>query len=558
MLLQLRIANLALIEQAELDTGPGLNILTGETGAGKSILVLALALLLGERAASEQVGQAPGGKAVVEGLFDLTDAPAVRTFLEANELADGNPELSIVREVLAEGRSRVRVNGHLGTAGLLRELANLLVDLHGQHEHQCLLQSSSHLEFLDACGAAPHHKLLREVQEAWALWHAALARRQELQQDESTRAQRLDLLTFQMQEIDEAALLPDEEDTLKEDRHRLQNVEHLRARAELCHDLLAGEDTPGALGLTQQAHKAAQQLQQDDPSVGEWLAALEQATANLQEVALEARHYLGSLEADPTRLEAMEARLHIISRLTKKYGDVLAHREAIGAEFERLSAHEASLEEINGEVEAATAAYRKVAGALSKSRHRLQQTFEPAVQEQLRSLAMDHARFALRLEAAEPGPNGADDGEFLFSANPGQPLKPLARIASGGEISRVMLALHTVRAAGGGDSGTVPRVLIFDEIDVGIGGVTADSIGRKMKELAGSFQVFCVTHLPQLARYADRHYRVRKTAESEATTVTVDVLQGEARVHELARMLGHQEGDASDIALLHARKLLAG
>jgi len=560
MLIELRISNFALIEGAEIQCGPGLNVLTGETGAGKSILIQALGLLLGERAASEQVA---AEKAVVEGAFDLKDTPQARIFLEENGVPLDDDTLIVAREVAAGGRSRVRLNGRLATATALRELGALLVDLHGQHEHQLLLQSEAHLSFLDAYGDAEHEKKRATVRSEYSAWREARRNLDEVTSNEQQRAQRLDMLQFQASEIDSLAPTENEDETLSEERARLMNAEKLRESAGACRDLLLGDEEAGAVTMARQALKAAGEIEAVDGSISSWSKALESAVYELEEAAAEARAYADTLEADPMRLEEVESRLHRLNRLKRKYGDslsaVLNYRVEIEDELARLNIGETEIAALRDEAEKRRIEYSCVAEELSKSRRKLAKKFSSEVEKQLHTLAMERARFEVDFQADEKGgANGNDKVEFLLSANPGQPPRPLARIASGGEISRVMLGLRSVLAAArsskqstASPENRVP-IIVFDEIDTGIGGVTAEAVGEKMAELAKQFQVFCVTHLPQIARRADRQYRVLKESDDARTTVDVRLLDKKERVNELARMMG-QESAAN---LRHARELL--
>lgn len=588
MLLDLRINNLALIDNAEIQCGPGLNVLTGETGAGKSIIVQALGLLVGERAAMEHVGQGSEAtragvpRALVEGAFDLTPAPAALARLRDEEIvAEDDSLLVIAREITADvgtggGRSRVRLNGRLATAATLREIGTMLVDLHGQHEHQLLLRPESHLGFLDGYGDERHASLRESVRVSYETWQGARRRLDEVSKNEQQRAQRLDMLQFQAGEIDSAQLDLNEDDLLAEERARLVNAEKLRAAAAACRDALDGSEVSGAVALAENAHKAASEIAGIDASVAAWVRELESSIHQLRDAAAESRAYAESLEVDPHRLEEVEARIHQLARLKRKYGetlvDILRYRDEVEAELSNLNLSEVELAELQSIAESARCEYLAMADKLSRARRKLAGAMSGAVVAQLQTLALEHARFDVQFEsvgdvaggesAAAASAEGIDRVEFMFSANPGQPLRPLARIASGGEISRVMLALRTAQVAtestaGGRKAGEEIRtqripVIVFDEVDAGIGGVTAEAIGEKMQELARSFQVFCVTHLPQIAKRADRHYRVAKESDEEQTRVSVNLLSGEERVRELARMMG-QESEAN---LRHARELL--
>ena len=583
MLLEISISNLALIQNADIQTGPGFNVLTGETGAGKSILISALGLLVGERAAAEQVGasdnhsagNSAANRAVVEGVFDVRHAPQALDYLREAGFPLEEQQLLIAREISggeSSSRSRVRINGRMATTTILRELGALLVDLHGQHEHQLLLNPDSHLGFLDAYGDAKHQKLRDFVAQKWDAWHATQKRLDELTHSEQQRAQRLDMLQFQADEIDASAPQPSEDETLSDERTRLLNAEKLRDAATLCSESLSGGDSlgdsEGALILVRQALKAARGLEEFDKSVASWTAQIESALYELDDAASEARRYAETLEADPLRLEEIEARLHRLNRLKRKYGDtlngVLAHRAQIADELNHLSISEDELSDLRARASKERAAFIEAGEKLSQSRRKLSQNFGTKVVEELHQLAMDRARFEAQFEAhLERDETGSKEGidrvEFIFSANPGQQLRPLARIASGGEISRVMLAIRSVLASARskeskGDVTVGNRVatLVFDEIDTGIGGVTAEAVGAKMQQLAQHFQVFCVTHLPQIARRADRHYSVRKHSNDEQTSVSVTLLKGEDRVHEIARMMGH----VNEANLRHARQML--
>jgi len=554
VLLELRISNFALIERAEIAPGAGFNTLTGETGAGKSILIQALGLLLGERAAAEQVGNVQG-KAIVEGAFDLNGTPRARDWLEENGFALDDDALIVAREVEASGRSRVRLNGRLATATGLRELGSFLVDLHGQHENQQLLSPDAHLLFLDQFGDKSHAELKAQVGAAHKRWRGAARAVAELSRNEQARVQRLDTLQDQATEIDKAKLKADEDDAIAEERARLMNAEGLRQNAALCVGSLWGDEELGALGLARQALKAARELEATDGSIAEWVNAMQSAILDLEDTAESARAYAETLDADPARLEQIEARLHKINRLKRKYGatvaDVLEYRAQIETEIGELNLSDEQIADLKTEAAARKAEYFELAGKLSDDRKALAKQFSQEVVEQLSGLAMEKARFEIGFERLEKAAsNGVDAVEFLLSANPGQPLRPLAKIASGGEISRVMLGLRSVLR----DTEVEHRVpiVIFDEIDTGIGGLTAEKVGEKMSQIAQHHQVFCITHLPQIAKRADHHFRVVKAAGDEATTVDVTPLDGPARVEEMARMMGSE----SRANLEHAKTLL--
>jgi DNA repair protein RecN (Recombination protein N) len=500
-------------------------------------------------------------KARVEGAFDLSHAPMAHQFLRDNDYPLDDHELIIARDVGSDGRSRIRINGQLANASTLRELGSLLVDLHGQHEHQLLLKPETHGVFLDQFGDASHQTLRERTRDTFNTWKASQKRLNELSSSEQNRAQRLDMLQFQAQEIDASAPQPEEDVQLQDERARLLNAEKLRTAAALCRDALIGGEEAGAMVLLGQALKAAREIEAVDSSVAEWASELQSAIYEIEDAATQARAYADSLEADPLRLDEIETRLHRLNRLKRKYGDslerVLAYREEIEEELGRLNISEDELSSLRHEVETLHQKFLQTATALSQARKALAKRFQNEVVSHLKTLAMERTRFEVGFETDETGSaDGTDRIEFLISANPGQPLRPLARIASGGEISRVMLSLRSALFAPTDDtpaSGVIP-VLVFDEVDTGIGGVTAEAVGEKMRELARGFQVFCVTHLPQIARRADSHYRVLKESDDAQTRVGVTRLDGEDRVHELARMMGRE----SDANLRHARELLNG
>jgi DNA repair protein RecN (Recombination protein N) len=564
MLLELRVSNLAVIDQVELTFQPGLNVLTGETGAGKSILIHAIGLLLGERGAAEEVGLGKSA-ATVEGLFDISGNPLSQDALRELGIAvedDGMVVLSR-REITADGRSRCRINGRGATVTMLRDIGRNLVDLHGQHEHQSLLRVETHLDFLDIFAGDACLKLREQYRGVYRELKDVEERLHTLLFDEKQRAQRVDMLQFQMQEIDAAKLEVDEDARLTEERSRLANAEKLREAAQACLALLSGDDNAGAIDAVGRAVVFLRDMQSAESAAAAWTDNLQTALYQLQDVASELRDYLEKLEADPARLEEIEARLHLITRLKRKYGDtinqILQHRAGIEEEYRSLTHSDEQVAELEQRQAARRQKLAALGQKLSDARRKAAKNFEKAVVTHLQSLAMERVKFGVQFE---PVPSRDGDGaefhftergidqiEFLLSPNPGQPLRPLARIASGGELSRVMLALKTALSR----RHEIP-VLIFDEIDVGIGGAAAEAVGVKLKELAQFAQVFCVTHLPQIARYADAHFSVRKDATEERTTVSVTRLNEQERVHELARMLGGAK--VTEATLRHAQELV--
>ncbi|MFN3651521.1 MAG: DNA repair protein RecN [Armatimonadota bacterium] len=552
MLAQLSIRNFALIDAVTLEFRRGFNVLTGETGAGKSILIDAITAALGERAGADLVRRG-ADRASVEAVFEIEEdaLPLVSEWAE-----DGLVILS--REISASGRSSFRINGRMCTASTVRDVAADLIDIHGQHDHQSLLNPERHVEFLDAWSGRDVVALRRTAQERLAEYRSAVAERERLATGERDRVQRLDLYRFQLEEIDSAKLDLEEEEELTADRSRLANAERLAAGAGAARGAL-DEAEPSALDLLASAAREVETLAELDMQAGAIRELLETALAAAQEAASELRGYVEAIEFNPERLAEVQERLDLYRSLKRKYGDtveeILSYRERIAAELEALDHSEERQEELARQCAALAAQVEAATGALYAARKEAAARFETEIAGHLGHLNMAGTRFAVQLDppASLGGPGEPSAAavlgraEFLISANAGEPLRPLAKIASGGEMSRVMLALKTAMA------GSHPVALIFDEIDAGVGGKTAEALGAKMAELSKSNQVLCITHLPQIACLADLHVRVRKGVEGERTVVDVAPLEGEARIGELARMLGGSEATA----VQHARELLA-
>lgn len=565
MLCELRISNFALIDDLTVKLGTGLVALTGETGAGKSIIIDALNAALGERIGGEAI-RGGAARAKVEAVFDLTDAPAARA-AAAELLGESNGPLVLSRTI-AEGRSHYRINGAECSLATLRAISEHLADIHGQHEHQRLIHEESHLQFLDAFGGEEHRRLLEGYRAAWRELTEARAALQRLQTDERTRAQRLDLLRFQVQEIDAAGLKPDEDIELAAERDRLRYADRLREGTAQAHAVLRGEDG-GAGGLEALRHAASTvaDLAEMDASLKPVTEALSEATELVADAARALRDYLEALDLDPARLEEVEARLSLLSTLKRKYGDsvraIMQYRDRAAAEMEELEGAEHS----RGKLEQRLQHLRQAAGAaaesLSQSRRELAQKLARVVERELQPLGMENARFEVQVES-DAEEDGLPDGEgrcwaadstgidrvrFLLGANVGEPVRPLTKVASGGELSRLMLAIKSV-GAGGPQAPT----LVFDEVDVNIGGRTAHAVAEKLAAAAARAQVLVVTHLPQIACMADHQLNVVKVVRGGRTVVQVRELRGEERVEEIARMMG--ETAPSSSARQHAAEML--
>lgn len=549
MLVELHIQNFALVEDLRVEVGAGFSVLTGETGAGKSIIVDALSTALGERTGPEVI-RTGAEKCVVEAVFDVSRCPsATRTAADYGFTAEDNT-LIVSREIAPSGRSQARINGRPATASVLREITSLLVDVHGQHEHQSLLVVPLHLAILDCWIGSQAAPLRERVQTIYGQLSSLRNERDRLQTDERERARLLDLYRFQSDEIEAAKLAEDEEEALATEKNRLSNAERLAEGASEVYQLLAAEGAV-ADGLGQAA-SAAEKLERLDPSASGLVELLNAAFVSAQEASTFARGYLDEIEANPARLEQVEERLELIRVMKKKYGDsvgeVLNYCAELSAKIDALAHADERSAELSGQIEELERSLTTACLELTELRKREARKFEKQVEMELAQLAMEKTVFEVAIEPAEPGPTGADAVEFLISPNPGEPVKPLARIASGGEMSRIMLALKTAMA------GSEVPTLVFDEIDTGIGGRTAVVLGDKLASLAGRCQVVCVTHLPQIAGKADAHYSVSKALEEGRTAVRVQRLEGEARVAELARMLGAD--GTSDAATQHAREML--
>ncbi|MGD0197971.1 MAG: DNA repair protein RecN [Solirubrobacteraceae bacterium] len=544
MLLELTVQNLLLIEDARLELAPGLNVLTGETGAGKTVLAHALDLLLGGRAKPGIVR--PGStEAYVEGVFELAHGFASEFFP-----ADAR-EVVLARRVAADGRTRAYLNGRSITVGELRGLASDLLSFYGQHEHRKLMLAAAQLEILDrACGPA-QLELRARCAAAWAAVREAREAMARLRELAGARERELDLLEFELGEIEQLDPQAGERDELAAERDKLRNVESLRLAAAGAEQALEDEER-GATGALSVASASLDGSGEHDPA----LAALAQRARALlldsEDLASELRAYREGLEAEPARLEQIEERLAGLARLERKHGGtieaVLAHAERCRARRDELVGAEVALEAAQARLDGSLCEHAALASQLTAARAAAAPALSAAVCERLAELAMADASFAVALVPCEPGPAGAEQAQFEIAPNPGVPAAPLREVASGGELSRVMLALLGA-AHGGGDA-----TLVFDEIDAGIGGHTARAVGEQLRALAAGRQILAITHLPQVASLAARHFTIAKDTSGATASTTVTRLHEGAVVEELVRMLGADEDD--DGARRHARELL--
>ncbi len=537
MLVELRIVNFALIEQLSLQFQSGFTVLTGETGAGKSLLIDAIALLVGGRASTDQI-RSGEDEAQLEAAFSLPDTHPLLQRLRLHEtIGQDESELILKRVLSRSGRHRVYVNGSLCPLRVLEELGGTLVDIHGQHEQQSLLATTKQLEALDGFGRLT--ELRGTYEQAYQEWKELRRQLEALQQDIVDRTRLEDLLRFQIQEIEEAGLVPDEEEQLRHERERLVHAHRLRELAHEAHVELHA-DEQAVLTRLGQVGRTLTALVQIDPAMADCEQTATESAILLKELAGRLRDYAQRLEDDPDRQAVVEDRLDLIQQLKKKYGGsieaVIATGKRVQEELHVLANHQERTAELTALLDEAAHHLRTLAQQLSKKRTDAARRMTTSVEAELAALKMGQAIFQIIVsvdESAEGfGPTGRDRVEFLLSSNPGEPPRPLSRVASGGELSRIMLALKTILA----EMDQVP-VLVFDEIDTGVGGAVAAAMGKRLRKLGSFHQVFCITHLPQVASQADRHLLVEKGLDGQRTTTSVRMLKGMGREEEIARML---------------------
>ncbi|HEY2385277.1 MAG TPA: DNA repair protein RecN [Terriglobia bacterium] len=543
MLRFLRVRNFALIDQVELHFSNGFNLLSGETGAGKSMIVDALGLLAGSKASPEMV-RTGESRAVVEAIFEA----GVQAELDRLGLDAEADEVIIRREISADERNRVYVNNQPSTVSALRELAPLLLDIHGQHEQQTLLDNASQLELIDAF--ADCSDLASQVRDVFTAIQAAEAELSELTAEHARKVERLDLLAFQHDEIQKTDPKPGETEQVRERLAVLANAGKLLDAATRGYEALY-ESENSVLSTVAQVQRAVRDAAQHDPRLQPMVEQIEAARISLHDISFALRNYANQVDADPQELERVQARLAELERLHRKYGpDLVVHLQKVRREMDSIGLAETKKEEIQGKILTFRSRYAELAAQLSKKRRSASKKLQSAVEAELHSLAMPHARFTVAWNDVVPGrANGIDGPDLLISANPGEEPWPLEKIASGGEISRIMLALRTVLAVD-----HRKKVLVFDEVDAGIGGKAAETVGQKLKELSSRYQVLCVTHLAQIAAFADHQYRIEKLVLDGRTVTRVEPLAGEARIEELVRMMSGSK--VTDAARQHVKELL--
>lgn len=533
MLESLHIENIAVIESADLELGDGFNVLTGETGAGKSILIDSINLVLGERV-SRDIIRSGAETGHVSAVFRDISAPAQEALRSLGYEYDG--ELLVQRDISADGRGACRISGRPATVSIVRSVGRLLVNIHGQHENQALLSTERHLHYLDEF--AENGGAFSAYGEAYRVYREAQSALSSVRMDEAEKARRTDLLRYQIDEIEAAELAPGEEEDLRARKLRLDNAEKIASAASEARAMLSGgEDSSGAQELLSRAGDALEGLASVLPEMQGLSERLRNLAYEAEDCAEELRGYLDDGEYDPRELERIEERIDLIFRLKRKYGGsveaILGYLERSRTELSQIEHAEERKAELLKRLKAAKKELLARGGALSERREKAAEEMSARIREELAFLNMPGVAFSVQFEALpEPGPNGLEEAEFLISPNPGSPARPLAKIASGGEISRVMLAIKTVLARGD-DIDT----LIFDEIDTGVSGSAAQRIGEKLRQVSEDRQVVCVTHLAQIASQADRHVLIEKQIENGKTYTRLRVLDMRGREQELARII---------------------
>ncbi|OZB05696.1 MAG: DNA repair protein RecN [Idiomarina sp. 34-48-12] len=556
MLLHMQIRNLAVVRQLDVDFNSGMTAITGETGAGKSIALDALGLCLGDRADVDLI-RADAEKAEVSATFQLANAksPAAQ-WLHEQELQDDDPCTCVLRRIVTrEGRSKAWINGYPVTASQLKQLAPLLVNIHGQHEHQLLTRPEHQLSLLDAY--ARHQGLLDDVQTAYSNWYGLRKQQKQLHQQQADMESRLQLLSYQVSELNEFALAEGEFEELEQQHKRLANSAALVEDSAFALNAIYEGEHNNAYSLLQSALSRLEQQLDTDPNLAETVRMLSEASVQVEEAARELRHYQDNIELDDEQLVLAERRVTQAVQLARKHQleprQLYAHHQQLLAELEQLETSQAESADIDERVDQAAQTYRDAALKLSASREKAAQELSERIAKSMQQLNMPHGRFVIEVNHQTQAPAtklGTDEVCFTVTTNPGQPLQALAKIASGGELSRISLAIQVITA-----SQLITPTLMFDEVDVGVSGATAATVGKLLRQLGESNQVICVTHLPQVAAKAHQQLRVDKVTDGASTETTMVRLDQDDRVIELARLLGGDEITAATKA--NAAELLA-
>ena len=550
MLTQLTVSNYAIAERVELQFSKGMTALTGETGAGKSIVLDALGLAMGGRADAGAVRHG-AKRADITASFDVSRIAEARAWLEQHELDDDHD--CILRRVISkDGRSRAYINGQPCPLAHLKDLGSLLMDIHSQHQHQSLLRKDTHRKLLDEYASAD--ALASETREAWKNWSKTRQRLNERQQNADEAEARLQLLRYQVEELDRMALEAGEQESLEQEQAQLSHADTVLHNSQQA-ALLCTEEDNSAADLVRQALQQLESLPTEVPALADTIQMLNEAQIQISEAGDNLRRFVEDYEADPARLNEVEERLSAIYQMARKHRispeELPEFHQRLSAELASLDDGEGSVAQLEAELGAQRAHFDELAGKLSEIRQQAAANLDQRIAQELAQLSMPAVQFVTHLNrntADEPAPHGLEEVEFLVSANPGQPARPLAKVASGGELSRISLAIQVVVA----QTSTTPT-LVFDEVDVGIGGGTAEVVGRLLRTLGDDGQVLCVTHLPQVAAQCHQHLFVSKFTEQDATFSKIETLDDHGRISEVARMLGGV--DMTEHTIAHAREM---
>lgn len=555
MLLELRIENYAVIDSLTVEFAPGLNLLTGETGAGKSIVIDALALLLGDKASSDVIRHG-AEKALVSGVFEADGK--IHRILQANGVEPEDGQIIIKREVAAGGKGRVFVNNQPATVALLRLLAPVLASIHAQNENILSFDAAARLALLDSYAGS--QELLEETAAKFEAWSEIRRHLTELERNEQDRLRMVDLWSFQKKEIESAHLETGEDQKLEAEKRVLANAEKLHTAARASYDLLYDSESSVVAHLAL-ARKHLEELARFEPRFQEALTSLEGATAAVEDISTTARDFAEAIDASPERLGQVEDRLAQLDRLKRKYGasvdEVIAYGEEVSRKLSEVENRDEIISDLKKKLGAAGQSYLQTAQAVSKKRYHAARELQKLVETEINQLAMK-SQFRIEVSGSDEQenwtPSGFDHVSYVIATNPGEPLKPVEQIASGGELSRVMLALKSTIDGGRKARAATQKTLVFDEIDSGIGGRAAEAVGKKLKSLSRTNQVLCITHLPQIASFADHHYLIEKREVSGRTRTSVRLLNQQQRTEEVARMLSGAK--LTETSRQHAEQLL--
>lgn len=553
MLKTLTVWNFALLEHVEIEFGNGLNILTGETGAGKSILIDALGAVLGARLSSEAIRTGCDWLRV-EAIFDIANESELHELLSEEAIDDENDDLIITRQITTKGRSAILVNGCHVTLAILKKIGEYLVDIHGQHENLALLKTENQFALLDGSDEA-----IQEIKNNYAIDYSETQEIRKLLESKKNAAQnsmeRIDMLKWQEQEIENAKLQKGEDIELEEKIRKLSNSEKISENIGKAYDLFEGTDeTDGILSMTAQAKNHIEAMSRYDKSLDESIPMIENAICELKEAFYNIRDYQETLDFDEGMLDNLQGRMETIDRLKKKYGntldEILSYHDKIKEEIASFENYDNDIEQIEEKLDKKQKETEKEAEKLSAARHDAAKRLENEIGKQIVALGMPDARIAFSLEDVPLTSNGKDSLTILFTANVGEEARPLSKVASGGELSRIALAIKTVAASDGSMAGS----MVFDEIDTGIGGRTAQMVAERIVSVSQYKQVLCITHLPQIASMADCHFYLSKVSDGGKTSTNVSRLSGEERAREIARMASG--ADATEAALLNANEMI--